>query len=486
MHKVAIIGAGIGGLVAALLCAAKGCEVSVFEAAATPGGKLREMEAGGTRIDAGPTVFTLKPIFEAIFADAGFSLADHLTLEPLDRLAHHAWEDGSALDLFADTAKNIDAIRDFAGAEAARAYADFAARSARIFEMLDASFMQSADPGLGGLLRRAGPKLAAVAPFATLWVELGRIFKDARLRQLFARYATYCGSSPFSAPATLMLIAHAEQRGVWRVEGGMHRLAQVIATLAQSRGAVFQYNAPISEILTHNGKASGIKLANGEEIVTDSIIANVDIAALTNGLLGSSAQTATRDVLRRAKPSLSAMTWGFNATASGHSLAHHNVFFSSDYAAEFEALNAGRLPLDPTIYLCAQGPGRYFMLVNAPAGATPSDQEVLSCQQTAMRKLSRCGLDLRIEAESFTGPAEFARLFPATKGALYGRALAGWQDSFSRPAAKTKLPGLYLAGGGVHPGPGLPMAALSGRHAASSVLTAMSRRAVMPGGISTR
>jgi 1-hydroxycarotenoid 3,4-desaturase len=472
MTKIAIIGAGIGGLVAALLLAAAGRDVAVFEAAATPGGKLRQMFLDGTGIDAGPTVFTLRPAFEAIFAQAGLNFSDHLELHPLDCLAHHAWEDGAALDLFSDTKRNEDAIGAFAGQNAAKGYAEFAKRSKKIFETLDASFMQIPQPGLTGLIRRAGPGLLGISPFATLWSELGRYFKDPRLRQLFARYATYCGSSPFTAPATLMLIAHAEQLGVWRVEGGMIQLAKIFEACAQAAGATFHYNTRVTNILVRNSRAAGLELATGEQFQADQIIANADVAALDAGLFGPSAQAAVAGMMQGVTSSFSALTWAVSATCTGFTPAHHNVFFSTDYPAEFKFLTQRRLPRDPTVYVCAPGGDKYFLLVNAAPGTTPTPTEVQECLSHTLQKLQNCGLTLQIHNSTSTGPAEFSSKFPATGGALYGRALAGWKDSFARPGALTKLPGLYLAGGSVHPGPGLPMAAISGRIAANCVLTA--------------
>jgi 1-hydroxycarotenoid 3,4-desaturase len=471
MRKVAIIGAGIGGLVAALLLAAAGREVVVCEAAAVPGGKLREVPVDGVRVDAGPTVFTLRPVFEAIFAQAGLRLEDHITLARLDCLARHGWSDGSRLDLFSDTDRNAAAIGDFAGAGAARGYAEFARRSKKIFETLDGSFMQIPQPGLSGLVLRAGPGLAGISPFASLWEELGKYFAAPKLRQLFARYATYCGSSPFSAPATLMLIAHAEQRGVWRIEGGMYRLALALAAAAAAKGAVFRYGARVAEVLTRGGRASGVRLAGGEEIAADAVVANADVGALDSGLLGEAAKRGVAGMMKGATRSLSAVTWAVTGACAGWNLAHHNVFFSNDYTAEFGELAAGRLPSDPTVYLCAPGGEGMFLLVNAPAGAVPSDAGMAACLAAALGKMRECGLTLAPRALARTGPAEFGTMFPATGGALYGRALAGWKDSFSRPGARTRLPGLYLAGGSVHPGPGLPMAAISGRIAANCVLT---------------
>jgi 1-hydroxycarotenoid 3,4-desaturase len=176
-------------------------------------------------------------------------------------------------------------------------------------------------------------------------------------------------------------------------------------------------------------------------------------------------------MMKGAAPSLSAVTWCCTGEARGMDLAHHNVFFSKDYAGEFAALRRGGLPDDPTVYVCAPGGEKYFVLVNAPAGRPPGLEEVAACLKNTKERLGQCGVWLEMEEAVFTGPAEFAAKFPGAQGALYGRALKGWRDSFQRPGAATRLPGFLLAGGSVHPGPGLPMAAISGRIAADYVLT---------------
>jgi hypothetical protein len=207
-HKVLVIGAGMGGLAAAIDLARAGCQVTVIEKSETPGGKMRQLHpGGGPGIDAGPTVFTMRWVFESLFADAGATLSDHVTLGTADILARHGWTDGSRLDLFADMERSIAAIGDLAGKADAEGYRAFCARSAAVYAVLQDSYICAQRPGLFDMAPRVGPAgipaLMRTAPHRTLWAELGRYFRDPRLRQLFGRYATYTGSSPFAAPATL-------------------------------------------------------------------------------------------------------------------------------------------------------------------------------------------------------------------------------------------------------------------------------------------
>jgi 1-hydroxycarotenoid 3,4-desaturase len=505
--RVVVIGAGIAGLVAALRLAAEGLSVTVVERQAAPGGKMREEAVGTARIDAGPTVFTMRWIFEEILEEVGESLTDHVSLARAEVLARHAWGPGERLDLFADRERSAAAIADFAGPADAKAYLAFTEQARRVFETLDRPFMRAERPSRG-LVSGVGffglPSLWSIRPFTTLWSALGSTFRDPRLRQLFGRYATYCGSSPFIAPATLMLVAHVEQEGVWLVEGGMHRLAQALAGLAKSRGADFRYGAEAREILCEGGRVAGVRLDGGEHLPADAAILNADVNALAGGLFGAAATRAASGTAPDQR-SLSAVTFAMVARTEGFPLLRHNVFFSGDYAGEFDDLLMRRqLPREPTTYVCAQDRGcsaadlgeeRLLCLVNAPATGDLGDfseMEIERCRDSMTALLERCGLRIRAapEAVRTTTPAGFERLFPATGGALYGRASHGWMASFDRPAPRTRLPGLYLAGGSVHPGPGIPMAALSGRTAARCALadlasTARSRPAVMSGGMST-
>ncbi len=482
---IIVIGAGVGGLTAAALLAARGLPVTLCEAAATPGGKLRAIVAAGRAVDAGPTVFTMRWVFDQIFAAAGERLDDHLTLIPATTLARHAWRGGARLDLFADLDRSAAAVADFGGAAEAAAFRAFMAAAARTYATLKDSFLSRPATSPAGLTRRIGLSrpgdLLSIHPFATLWSTLGRTFRDPRLRQLFGRYATYSGSSPFLAPATLMLIAHVEAEGVWAVDGGMHGIARALAGLAERQGATLRYASPVAEIVVGRGGAEGVVLASGERLPARAVVVNADPQALAAGLFGVGAQRAV-PTLPPVDRSLSALTWTGVAAPAGFALEHHNVFFSDDYAAEFADLAAGRLPGSPSVYVCAAdraggtapaGAERVHLIVNAPpSGDALGGAAVERAEEAAFATLDACGLTLEHRNLVRTTPAEFARLFPATGGALYGRASHGWRASFARPGAVTRIPGLFLAGGATHPGAGVPMAALSGRLAAQAVVNA--------------
>ncbi len=510
-HRVVVVGAGIGGLVSALLLACRGLQVTLVEAHAGPGGKMRRQVVDGAPLDGGPTVFTMRWVFDEILAEAGVSLDDAVKLTPLEVLARHAWRaQAPRLDLFADTARSADAIGDFSGAAEARRYLAFCDEAGRIYRRLEGPAIRSQRPSLWSMTRDLGwggvAELSALGPLASLWRTLGRHFHDPRLRQLFGRYATYCGSSPWLAPATLVLVSHVEQVGVWTVDGGMHALAQSLATLAQRRGVTLRYGAPVERILLRDGRACGVRLGGGEELAADSVVFNGDVHALASGLLGNELKPAAPPTPVQQR-SLSAVTWAVHARTSGFPLVRHNVFFDDDYHAEFDDIfRQRRLPRRGTVYVCAQDRGdsaadpggaeRLLCLVNAPAEGDQrrfDAQETDPCQHQTLALLRQCGLqlDLLPGQVQMSTPATFEHLFPASGGALYGPATHGWMMVFRRAQAASRVPGLYLAGGSVHPGPGVPMAAMSGRLAADRLMahldsTSRSRRVATSGGTSTR
>jgi 1-hydroxycarotenoid 3,4-desaturase len=482
-QKVVVIGAGMGGLAAAIRLAVAGAAVTLIEAQTYPGGKMRAVKSVAGPVDAGPTVLTLRGVFDELFALAGERLEDHVTLVPQPLLARHWWLDGSRLDLTADAVENAAAIGSFAGAKAAAEFQRFDRHSAQLYAAFDAPMMRAARPNLRSIAMNAlrNPAIwPALTPRQSLARHLMRSFADPRLRQLFGRYATYVGGAPHLSPAVLALIWQAEAQGVWTVQGGMHQLARALADLAARVGVTVLYGVTVQGILRKAGRVAEVDLSDGHVLPCDSVVFNGDPAALLAGLLGRGVQSALP--AQAAHPrSLSAWVWSFAATPAPFDLVHHNVFFGSDPGLEFGPIARGRMPEEATLYVCAQDRGhtvpigaeRFEIIMNAPAKASQPPHEVDECRAKTFPQLARFGLTFTTPppATALMTPQGFSTLFPGSQGAIYGRSPQGLLASFQRPTTRTKLPGLYLAGGGAHPGAGVPMAALSGKHAAEAILT---------------
>ena len=502
MHtpSVVIIGAGIGGLATALRLAHVGMDVTVLEAHGAPGGKMRTVASDSGPVDAGPTVLTMRHVFEDLFAGVEENLADHIVLEPLSVLARHYWQDGTSLDLFADRDFSTQAVRAVFGSKTADAFTGFADRAKRLFAAFDGPMMQSAAPTPLGLAKEVitQPRLISdMAPHQSLHRLLRSTFAEPKLRQLFGRYATYVGGSPYASPAILSLIWQAEEAGVFAVQGGMHRLARTIADLAAARGAVFHYDTPAMRIIKDGDRITGVETEDAT-FNADFVVFNGDPRALQTGLLGKTGEKAVRRDMVEPR-SLSAHVMAFDAAYTGPDLAYHTVFFADDEEQEFAALRHRNIPRDATLYICAQdhpAPAstrqRFEIIRNAPSGLPPSLEEKAQCQTLIMDRLAQFGLTFSPvpDATRLTAPADFDQLFPASQGSLYGRSPHGMMAAFKRPTARTPVKGLYLCGGGAHPGAGVPMATLSGKHAAAVILSDLAStstypRTAMRGGMST-
>jgi 1-hydroxycarotenoid 3,4-desaturase len=265
----------------------------------------------------------------------------------------------------------------------------------------------------------------------------------------------------------------------------MHRVALALESLARERGVVFRYTSCVTRLNAQRGRVNGVELESGETLPADAVVFNGDISALADGAFGPLARSAARGTPPRQR-GLSAITWCMTAPTTGFSLEHHNVFFGEDYAAEFRAIfEDRRVTEDPTVYVCAQDRGaaaqralvggeaeRLLVLVNAPADSDLTGPHLDSIEARSFGLMRESGLTIsRAPGDAIiTGPRDFAALFPHSGGSLYGRANHGALGSFQRSGSRSALPGLYLAGGTVHPGPGIPMVTLSGRLAAASVL----------------
>lgn len=483
-----MVGGGVGGLCCAIDLASRGLPVRVFERGDHAGGKARQIHVGGRSIDAGPTVLTMPWVFDELFDQAGSDFRREVRLDRAEVLARHFWSDGRRLDLHRDRVASADAIGEAFGATEARGYRDFCAQADEIYGVAEEYFLRAQRMTFGGVVKRFGASglttLSRLDAHRTMWSAIRRRFRNPALRQLFGRYATYCGASPFEAPATFNLIAHVEAAGVYRVEGGIFGLVRGLERLAESLGVVIRCGAEVERIAIERGRAVGVDVAGTRHRASVVVFAG-DVAAIGGGALGPEAARVVDETPADGR-SLSAVTWTMVARPVGVPLLHHNVLFSDDYEAEFEQLiDRGRTPRAPTVYVCAQDradgpagsnegdPERLLIIVNAPpTGDDPrrwNDDERASCTKAMNRILQRAGLELVPEATEQTTPREFHRLFPRTGGALYGPRPKGPLSVLARAGAATKIPGLYLAGGSVHPGAGVPMAALSGRLAGEKI-----------------
>ena len=484
--RVAVVGAGLGGLSAAIHLRAAGWEVDVFEKQEGPGGKAYTNSVQGYRFDTGPSLFTMPEVFDELFSALGERREDHIAVTSLETICNYFWPDGTRFQTLADHDRMAREMHRVFG-EDLRNLRAYLAYVARIYDIAGPIFLENslhewetlAAPGFWSSLRR----IFGIDPFRTMDQANRSFFTAPHLRQLFNRYATYNGSSPYKTPATLNIIQHVEYNGgAYAVDDGIYTIPAKIAAVAERHGVVFHYGTRVDDILTDSvtRRVTGLRV-EGEEQPYNAVVSNADVLTTYDRLLKQSDAPAAKRY-RRLEPSSSGFVfyWGINRTFPELDL--HNIFFSSDYPREFgDIFDRRSVPREPTVYVnisskvtpgdAPAGGENWFVLVNVPYH-TDQDWETEGkfLRDRILRSVSSMlGADVapHIQVEDTLTPADIEAKTDSTGGSLYGISSNSRMAAFSRhPNRSRRYPGLYFVGGSAHPGGGMPLAVLSGRLAA--------------------
>lgn len=487
MSHIVVVGAGLGGIGAAVRLAAGGHKVTLLEKNTLPGGKMNLHEAGGFRFDTGPSLVTLPGILADTFRAAGRRIEDYLTLKPLDPICRYRFADGSGLDVSPNLPRLVSEVGRLTPGDVTGLFR-FLAYARTLFERAGPVFLLRERPRARDLMSKRGLDAARIDAHLSMHRVVRRYFRDPRLVQLFDRYATYNGSSPYRAPATLSVIPYIELAGGgWYIEGGLYRLVEGLMRVAGELGVNFYAGTEVAEILVEprsglrGARASGVRFKGGGTLLADSLVVNADPLYAYPSLVPE--EFHDRRLMRRMaglEPSCSGFVLLLGVRGDYPQLAHHNIFFSHDYKAEFDYIFERRQPApNPTIYVACTSksdpnqapPGHLnlFVLVNAPALTTEADwpawreayrERIL----TRLEEVGLAGLRERIVYEKVITPQDFEEQYHAWHGSIYGLSSNSRLTAFQRPPNRAPgLSNLFFVGGSVHPGGGIPLVLLSAR-----------------------
>ena len=351
--KALIIGAGIAGIATAIRLAIKGYMVEVFEANDYPGGKLAEFKQDGFRFDAGPSLLTMPQYIDELFTLAGKDPSKYFLYQKLDIICKYFYEDGSRLTAYADEEKFVREVDQLTGE--GKALHQYIKNSSRIYELTNHLFLQRSLDQLKTFFTWDAFKsllhFSEIDTFRTMHQANSQFFEDKRLQQYADRYATYNGSNPYQAPATLNVIPHLEQHfGAYFPKAGMYKVTNCLVELAESLGVKFHCQSKVDEIILRGKKAIGIKV-NGGIIEGDKVISNMDVWFTYHKLLSQFPQYRPKKVLEQERSS-SALIFYWGIKSEFPELDLHNIFFSSDYQTEFEHIwQKQTIDHDPTVYV---------------------------------------------------------------------------------------------------------------------------------------
>jgi phytoene desaturase len=486
--NIVVVGGGVGGLAAAIRLAHAGHHVRLFEKNQRVGGKLNFVQEAGYTFDTGPSLFTMPWVVRELWASVGREVEKDLRILPVDPVCRYRWRDGTCWDHRASLADLIHEINRLEPRDAP-SFFRFMAWAGRMYEATAEPFLLAPFEGLRDFVTpRFVRDAPALDPFHTVDQAVRRYFRSPYLRQVFNRYATYNGSSPYLAPATFCIIPYIEfAEGGWYLGGGMYGLVRAMLALAVDLKVDVVTEAEVTEVCVEGGAARGVRLADGERIDADRVVVNADALHALRHLVAPEHRRAFSDRrIDRYDPSSSGFVLLLGVDRDYPQLAHHNIFFSADYPSEFRALFDRQVPApDPTIYVAAtarsdpdhapRGHLNLFVLVNAPPVSSRFrwEREEQAYRDLVVRALERAGLvDLHhhIRFERRMTPLTFMRDYHAWRGAIYGPASNSKTAAFLRPPLRSPdVRGLYFVGGSTHPGGGIPLVLLGGRAVAHAV-----------------
>ena len=480
---VAIVGGGVGALMTGIRLAIAGRHVTVFERNSELGGKLSVRQRDGYSFDVGPSLLTLPSVIDEVFQLAGTSLSSEVELHRLDPSFRYFWPDASTVtfrDQPVATAEALEAMSPGSGSE----YLEFLAHARDIWQVSERTFFAGDVSSPISLLRRMkSPRdFARIDAVRTLESRGWKSFSDPRLQQWLGRYATYSGSDPGRAPATLACIAAVEADfGSWYVRGGLGALRDAMVRLARRVGVEFRLECEVLSIGSTRRRVTGVRLID-EEVVVPTVVVNADAEHLYQDLLPHSKRLRA---VQRTERSTSGIAVLVGVEGSTPLIGHHNVWFSRDYKREFADIRSGRVPTEPTIYGCVSsvtdasqappGSENWFLLINTPATETVNARDH---GPWLLDQLAKVGPDLRGRARfaEVIGPRDIAARYRSPGGAIYGTSSNGRSAAFRRPSMRGPREGLFLVGGATHPGGGLPLVTMSARMVSQLVLRSHRQR----------
>jgi phytoene desaturase len=478
--SVIVIGAGIGGLTAAIHLARAGLRVTILEKNSHPGGRCDRFTRDGHRFDTGPTLFVMPLLYEAEFRLLGTSMHEQLDLLRVDPTYHLVFDDGRQLALTSDLKTMREALESFQPGSfpSFLRYLQEGERNYQLVmdHLVNCDFRKATDLfNLRNLLL-----IPRLNPLAGHYRNVSNYFRDSRLKSAFTFQDIYMGLSPFEAPATYSMMSYTElAHGVWYPKGGMYRIAEALTELARQAGVEFIFNAAVEQIATNTMHAQGVLLASGENLKADVILANADLPYVYQNLLP---QDGTEKRLSNKQYSCSVLSFFWGVDRPYEQLAPHTLFLADDYRQNFESIDRDlSLPANPSLYLHAPArldpsmtpPGQDTLTAIVPVGhmneAKAQDWGQLrdEARQHVFRRLRTLGitdLESHIKFEKTFTPPSWKQRYNLVKGSTHGLAHTLNQMAYFRPSNRhPRYENIYFVGASTHPGTGMPTAMVSGR-----------------------